>query len=247
MARAAAEGHRVVLVVATKGELGEVAEGFLDHGETLGERRVAETQASAAVLGVARDEFLGYHDSGMIGEASNDDPACFWRADVNSAAAQLAGILRDEAADVLTIYDSHGNYGHPDHIQVHRVGRVAGELAGVGRILEATMNRDELLRQMIEGAQQLAEAMDDVADLPKPEDFEHFGTPASEVTHGIDVAAFAGVKRASMRCHASQIAEDSFFLKMPEDVFSASFGTEWYIEHGAPRGADEPYRTELFR
>src|SRR5690606_28839417 len=125
LARAAAEGHRVVLVFATRGELGEVTDAFLDDGEQLGDRREAECHASAAVLGAQRVAFLGYRDSGMMGEPSNDDEQCFWQADVDEAADRLAAILRDEDADVITIYDDHGGYGHPDHIQVHRVGVAA--------------------------------------------------------------------------------------------------------------------------
>ena len=90
-----------------------------------------------------RVEFLGYVDSGMMGEPENDEPGCFWQADVDEAAERLAAILREEDADVLTIYDDHGGYGHPDHIQVHRVGGRAAELAGRRRTsFEATMNRD---------------------------------------------------------------------------------------------------------
>src|SRR5918994_1001766 len=92
MAKASDEGHRVVLVVATRGEHGEVEEGFLGEGEALGERRVRETEASAAILGVARVEFLGYVDSGMIGTPENDLPESFWRADMEEAAARLAAI-----------------------------------------------------------------------------------------------------------------------------------------------------------
>src|SRR3982750_1161146 len=86
MAKAAAEGHRVVLVVATKGENGEVAEGYLDPGEDLWQRRVEETMAAAKILGVARTEFLGYVDSGMMGTPENDAPDSFWQADVEEAA-----------------------------------------------------------------------------------------------------------------------------------------------------------------
>src|SRR5918997_5598527 len=105
MAKAADEGHRVVLVVATRGEHGEVAEGFLDPGEELWQRRVQETLACAEILGVARVEFLGYVDSGMIGTPENDAPDCFWQADVDEAAHRLAAILTEEQADVLTAYD----------------------------------------------------------------------------------------------------------------------------------------------
>src|SRR5262245_58329780 len=122
MARAKRDGHRVVLVSATRGELGEFAPDSLAPGEQLVDRRVAELHASAAVLGVDRVEFLGYRDSGMMGEPTNDDPDAFWSADIEQAAGRLARLLEAEHADVLTIYDDHGNYGHPDHIQVHRVG-----------------------------------------------------------------------------------------------------------------------------
>src|SRR6478609_5148600 len=89
MAKAAADGARVVLVIATRGEVGEVADDFLDPGEALADRRVVETQASADVLGVARVEFLGYVDSGMMGEPTNDVAECFWQADVDEAAERL--------------------------------------------------------------------------------------------------------------------------------------------------------------
>ena len=125
--RAADQGHRVVLVFATRGELGEVEEGLLDQDEPLWRRRVAETMASAEILGAARTEFLGYVDSGMMGEPSNNAVDCFWQAPVDEAARRVADILREEAADVLTVYDDNGFYGHPDHIQVNRVGtRAAG-------------------------------------------------------------------------------------------------------------------------
>src|SRR5256886_14836785 len=117
MAKYADEGHRVVLVVATRGEEGEVAEGFLSPGESLADRRVQETEEAARRLGVARVEFLGYLDSGMMGTPENDVAGCFWRADVGEAATKLAALLDEERADVLTVYDENGNYGHPPHIQ----------------------------------------------------------------------------------------------------------------------------------
>ncbi|MCY3952724.1 MAG: PIG-L family deacetylase, partial [bacterium] len=115
MAKAAAAGHRVVLVLATRGEEGEQIPGVVPDGEDLGAWRERETRDSAAVLGCHRVVFLGYRDSGMAGVPTNDAPESFWQADVNEAARRLAGILATEGADVLTIYDSHGGYGHPDH------------------------------------------------------------------------------------------------------------------------------------
>ena len=239
MARAAAGGHRVVLVVATRGEAGEVDEGFLAEGEALAERRARETAASAEVLGVERVVFLGYTDSGMIGTPTNDEPGCFWRADVEEAAARLAAILTEEGADVLTVYDDHGGYGHPDHIQVHRVGVRAAELAGTSEVYEATMNRTELTRMFEEAKAaglHLGEAEDGPPDLDEEPDF---GVPEEQLTHRVDVLPWLEVKRASMRAHASQISESSFFLAMPDETFARAFGTEWFTERGAAAGDGE--------
>jgi LmbE family N-acetylglucosaminyl deacetylase len=231
MAAAAAAGHRVVLVVATGGEVGEVPDGFLGPDETLAERREAETRASAQILGVSRVEFLGYRDSGMVGEPTNDDPACFWQADVEAAAARLVAILRDEAADVLTTYDDHGTYGHPDHVQVHRVGVRAGELAGTARIYEATVDRDALRTMMAEAR----EAGLDAGAVEGPDvDEMQLGVSGDRITTAVDVSAHLDRKRASMRAHGSQISEQSFFLAMPDDVFARAFGTEWYTRRGVP-------------
>lgn len=248
MAKASAEGHRVVLVVATGGELGEPVPGVLRPGELLGDRRVEETHASARVLGVQRVEFLGYRDSGMAGEPSNEDPACFWQADVDEAAQRLADLLGEEAVDALTVYDDNGNYGHPDHIQVHRVGVRAAALLGIDAVFEATMNRDAINRQIAAERARLERGEVDHHEALPPEMLEEvtFGKPEAEITHAVDVSAYAEVKRASMRCHASQIAPDDFFLAMPDDRFAQAFGTEWFIRRGAHRGPSEPFGSSLF-
>ena len=208
--KAADEGHRVVLVVATRGEQGEVAEGFLADGEELWQRRVAETHASAEILGAQRVEFLGYTDSGMMGTPANAAPGSFWTTPVDEAAKKLAAILDDERADVLTCYDDNGGYGHPDHIQVHRVGQR-------GRHLLA-----------------------DQAGVETPDiDEDTFGKPESELTAVVDVTAYLDYKRRAMRAHASQISEQSFFLAMPDEAFSFAFGTEWFIRDGQGPGITE--------
>lgn len=241
MAAAAEDGHTVVLVVATQGELGEVDDGFLDEGESLGDRRVKETLASARVLGASAVEWLGYRDSGMIGEATNDDPACFWQADVEEAAERLAAILRAHDADVLTVYDDHGNYGHPDHIQVHRVGVRAAELAGVDAVYESTVNRDEMKRGMEAMA---ADGLPEGFELPDFEAME-LGVAETLLTHRVDVGRWVDRKRASMRAHASQIGEQSFFLAMPDEQFARTFGVEWYIRHGAEPAAPGEWATSI--
>jgi LmbE family N-acetylglucosaminyl deacetylase len=211
------EGHRVVLVVATRGEAGEIPD-FLSPGEELWQRRVEETYAAADLLGVARVEFLGYLDSGMMGEELNSRPGSFWTADVEEAAAKLAVVLQEEDASALTIYDSFGGYGHPDHIQVHRVGLRAAELAGT-----------PVYQAKVKGAD-FREAFRR-AGLEVPPVREG-AVPDSEITAGVDVSKYLEVKRAAMRAHASQITEESFFLSLDDETFALAFGTEWFIHHG---------------
>lgn len=238
LAMAADAGHRVVLVFATRGDLGEVADGVLAPDEALGERREQEARAAADVLGAARVAFLPYHDSGMAGEPTNDAPEAFAAADVEEAAARLADLLREEDADVLTVYDERGNYGHPDHIQVHRVGVRAAELAGVEKVYENTVDRDYFVDLIQRAAEFGVEMPDDTPD----EEFE-LGVSGDLITTIVDVRDKLEVKKAAMRAHASQIAETSFFLAMPDKAFEAMWGQEWYILRGAPKGTKE---TDLF-
>jgi LmbE family N-acetylglucosaminyl deacetylase len=248
MTLAARDGHRVVVVVATRGELGEPVPGVLNDGEALWERRVVETHRAAELMGLERVEFLGYEDSGMIGEPTNDNPGCFWQADVDEAARRLAAILQDVDADVLTIYDSHGGYGHPDHIQVHRVGRRAAEMAGVTNVFQSTMNRDRILEQMSERADVFGNEFEAEVEGETAEQMRRrveaaergeFGSPESVITHAVDVVDAVDIKRAAMAAHASQIGPDSFFFTMPPEIFASAFGTEWFIalEGGRAEGA----------
>jgi LmbE family N-acetylglucosaminyl deacetylase len=234
MAKAASEGHRVVLVVATKGEHGEVEEGFLEPGESLEVRRVQETHAAAQVLGVARVEFLGYVDSGMMGTPENDAPASFWKADVEEAAGRLAKILEEERADVVTIYDEDGVYGHPDHIQVYRVGSRAAELAGTPRVYMSTIDKDRV--QVL-----MRESVPEGEPLPGDLDWEDFnlGVSGDRITTRVDVRRFLDQKRRAMAAHASQIPDTSWFLSMTEEAFTNAFGQEEYILCDAPPGTEE--------
>lgn len=191
-----------------------------------------------------RVEFLGYVDSGMMGEPTNEFPYSFWQARVDHAAARLAAILEEERAGVLTVYDDNGGYGHPDHIQVHRVGLRAAEMAGVGRVFQSTMNRTRIRAAMAEQAAAVAEARSDGVEVP--EVGEDFGKPESEITHALDVGDQLDLKRRAMAAHRSQIAPDSWFLEMDPEMFAAAFGTEWFIETGRPRGEGEELRTELW-
>jgi LmbE family N-acetylglucosaminyl deacetylase len=231
LARASAEGHRVVLVVATNGDFGEVPED-LAPGETLIDRRKAETMRSAKALGIHRVVWLGYKDSGMTGWEQNSDPLSFTQAPVDEAAELLAAVLREEAADVLTTYDWHGNYGHPDHVKVHAVGHRAATLAGTASVFEATINRDALIA-MVSGNDAFGPDFDPEGPA---DDGNPLGMPEAELTLRVDVSAYVDRKRESIMSHVSQVTDTGTFLAMPEEIFAIAFGTEWYIERGAPAG-----------
>lgn len=244
LALAAAAGHRVVLVFATRGELGEPVAGVLGPGEQLTLRRTEECHASAEILGAHRVEFLGWTDSGMMGEPTNDVPWCFWQADVDHAARRLAVLLEEERPDVLTVYDDNGGYGHPDHIQVHRVGVRAAELAGTPVVAQATINRDLVARAMAM-ASELSDGSDGGAPPEDPTESPDFGQPESVLTHVVDVGSVLAQKRASMLAHGSQIAPDHFMAAMSAEAFAFVFGTEWFIVPEPPSTAPGLF-TELF-
>ena len=241
MARAAAAGHRVVLVIATDGDLG--GEEYTADGR-LGERRLAEARESARVLGLARVEHLGYADSGLGPETYPDPPGRtrFVRAPVEEAAERLAAILRAERADLLLIDDRNGGYGHRDHVRAHEVGTRAAELAGTPRVLAATIPR-EAIRRAVDLASKVYRL---------PPEFDRGGldraySARSEITHRVRVRRYAGQKRASLRAHASQTAADggadrtlAAFLRIPRPVYDIVFGWEWFIDpdHRGPVSRD---------
>lgn len=240
LAKAAAAGHRVVLVTATAGGEGLAASRLRSDGE-LARRRIGELENAAAAIGAASVQLLGYHDSGMDGDAPGDT---FARADVGGAARRLAAILRRENADVLTVYDANGGYGHPDHVQVHHVGVRAAELAQTPVVLEATIDRD-LLRRAV----RVMRAARLGAHLPLPE-LEHSYTPRAALTHRIDVRRHLPAKRAAMLAHASQSTTDggdrtiAFFLRLPPPLFRLVLGNEWFAQRQAT--PSRPLLTDIF-
>ena len=242
LAKAAAAGHRVVLVVATRGEAGLTGAPGPDP-EALAGRRLEELRAAAAALGCARVEWLGYADSGL--DRPVDDATAFARADPDIAAQRLAAILRSETADVLTTYDAFGGYGHPDHVRVHEVGRRAAALASTPVVLEATVDRHVLLR--------VARVLRCIPGLPagfRPARLADAYAPADAITHCIDVRAYAAQKRAAMAAHASQTTGGAgprslaVFLRLPTPVFRRIFGREWFISAG--RAAGHPRLDDVF-
>jgi LmbE family N-acetylglucosaminyl deacetylase len=174
----------------------------------------------------------------MTGWEQNTNAGAFCNASLDDAAHKLAEVLREENADVLTTYDWHGGYGHPDHIMVHKVGHRAAELVPV-RVLEGTMNRDQIRRgiDVARAAGLMPEGEGFDVDGPA-DDGNPMGTLESEINYKVDVVKYAPLKRAAMKCHASQLSDSGFFMAMDDERFAAQFGNEWFID---PK-SNEPMR-----
>jgi LmbE family N-acetylglucosaminyl deacetylase len=237
LARATAEGHRVVLAVATDGEAGAAAGRYRADGH-LGEHRANELERSAAALGCARVVRFGFADSGW-NRSGPAPPGTFSRLAVEVAARPLTELLREERADAVTVYDPAGGYGHPDHRQVHTAGLYAAAVAGTPLVLEATIDR-ALVRRLV----RLVEALPGVLPDVRAADFDTAYTATEAITHRIDVRRYAVAKRRAMQAHASQASSDegartlSLLLKLPPLLFRRMLGREWFVEAGRP--AAEP-------
>jgi len=229
MAKASAEGQRVVLVVATDGAAGLSAS---DMTADLAHIRAAELDASAQILGVSRTVRLGYADSGLHGDETQKPggamPLC--AAPLEEAADKLAAVLLEENADVLITYDPNGGYGHPDHVRVFELSLRAAELANTPAVYEATAPRDLIVKAL--------RLVGTVYRFPPefdPTSFERAYRASAEITHRVNVRDYIDQKRASMRAHSSQATADSgdrtlaAFLRIPKPIFTYVFGTEYYV------------------
>ncbi|MFI1398739.1 PIG-L deacetylase family protein [Streptomyces sp. NPDC020681] len=225
LARIAADGHRVVIVVATDGLMGPLSQGESP--------RMGELRASAAILGAARVAHLGYADSGN-GDVLYPDPpdrTRFVRADPEEAAERLAAILNEEDADVLLSYDANGGYGHRDHVRVHEVGRRAAALAAVTQVLEATLPRDLIARALkLVDRLRIPLRHHDVAPRTAY-------SARSAITHRVDARRFARQKQRALAAHRSQVTGSGrlapvmkALIRLPAPVFGVLLGREWFID-----------------
>jgi N-acetyl-1-D-myo-inositol-2-amino-2-deoxy-alpha-D-glucopyranoside deacetylase len=256
MAKAARDGHRVVLVTCTGGELGEIVVPELDTPQNrrrMGELRAAELAAGLRILGVEEWEFLGYRDSGMMGSPGNDDPRSFWRANLDEAAGRLAWLVRQYRPDVITTYNNYGGYGHPDHIRAHEVTVRAFDRAGdpdwYPEQLEAglepwaplklyeqaipTSVREAMAARLAELGRSSPWSPPDGASPEELATFEaHLARmmiPDERVTTWIDIGDVIGQKWDAIRQHVTQISEDGPFLALGLDGWRQVWSREAYI------------------
>lgn len=223
LAKAAARGLRTIVVYGTRGEAGET--GLDLDGETLGQRREVEARAACATLGVARVEFLDHVDSGMAGTATNDHPAAFGRADPVAVAERVARLLADEEVAAVIGYDANGTYGHPDHLQVHRVAHELAPRLGAAWVFDATYHREYL------------------AGLPDSDGTLDPGYASAEtdLTHFVQGEEWFRAKMEAVKCHRSQARNGTSRAKKQHrtiDGWRARFGTEWFIAR-SPRSAGD--------
>ncbi len=234
------EGHRVVLVTATAGEAGLTSAALAASGD-LAERRIGELRAAAAALGCHDVRILGYDDSGMDGRAGRAGLA-FSRVDVEEAAGRLAQILTSVGADVLTVYDAAGGYGHPDHVQVHRVGVRAAELAATPVVLEATVDRGALLRLLV-WLRRLRLLRWAPAEW-QPERLAGSYTDPARLTHKVDVRRFdpgqagcdGGLRLATRRGQGEPVPRPV----LEAAVAGLSLGVRPRVVHGAASASSRP-------
>ena len=247
LARYSAEGIRTVLVTCTDGGGGDGPEGVKpghdDHDQAaVVEERRLELERSCQVLGINHLERLDYPDSGMMGWPQNDHPDSFWQTPVADAAARLAELFRKYEPQVVVTYDANGFYGHPDHIQAHRITVEADRVTGIPSKLYYTAVPKSRIMELGKRMQEMG------IELPRDEDADpdaepgpnvDWGTPDDEVTTYVDVSGYTDAKFDSLHCHESQ-SDNIFFLKMGRDMFGQIMSQEAFVRATDRTGAPVP-------
>jgi len=275
MAKYVARGTKVTLVTCTLGEEGEVLVPGLEHlasdkQDKLGEHRVGELANAMRELGVTDHRFLGgqgrYRDSGMVWHEEGHAVAgedvkegTFWRADLLEAATQLVEVIREVRPQVLVTYDQFGNYGHPDHIQAHRVAMYGAQLAAarsfredlggaweIAKIYWAAMSEN----RMREGLRRLRAAGDTTTfeGIDPDADMGFWVTPDRLLDCVVDGNDFVEAKMAAMKAHATQITVDGPFFALSNNVGNEIWGTEYYRLAKGEKGEvnEDGLETDLF-
>ena len=238
------QGIRTVLVTCTNGEFGDAPGGVKpdadDHdADEVAKIRMVELDAAVAALGISRLARLGYRDSGMVGWPQNDDPRSFWATPVPEAAQGLLDVLREERPQVIATYNEYGFYGHPDHIQAHRItmyavaqldyeptvyfNAIPNSIMALYRARWEQEEREKIEADALQGITREPE----VLRTPDDEAIE-MGTPDEDIDAIIDIASATDAKFDALAAHHSQIA-DSFWMKMGREQFKEVMRTEWFV------------------
>jgi LmbE family N-acetylglucosaminyl deacetylase len=244
------EGIRTVLVTCTRGEFGDAPGGIKPDTEghdadDVADLRDVELDKAVEILGISRSVRLGYRDSGMMGWPQNHDPNAFWATPVEDAAERLAVVLMEERPQVVVTYNENGFYGHPDHIQAHRITLSALALIdyeptlyfnaipnSVMAIMRARWEEEERVEREAQAAKgNLREPDPEMTE----EDIIQMGTPDDEIGAAIDVSSATDAKYDALAAHDSQVGE-SFWMKMSRDEFRQAMGTEWFVRVTNPKG-----------
>jgi N-acetyl-1-D-myo-inositol-2-amino-2-deoxy-alpha-D-glucopyranoside deacetylase len=259
MARYAAAGDHVTLVTCTLGEEGEIHVPELAmlaaaDGDQLGGYRLVELERACAAMGVTDHRFLGgagrYRDSGMMGTPANQHPRAFWGADLDEAAGHLLEIVREVRPQVVVTYDTNGGYGHPDHIQSHRVAMRAVELAHAAGIGPDKVYWTAIPRSVLEvGMASFAESENNpFAGIEKVDDLP-MAVPDERIAARIDADEFASAKMAAVKAHATQIPPSSWLFTLASNFGSEFLGVEYFeLVHGrrGPAAGPNGWEGDLF-
>ncbi len=260
IAKYVAEGARVTVVTCTLGEVAEIVADDLRHlaPDELGQHRITEMKAACEALGITDHRWLGgagrWRDSGMADSEFNDDPRCFWRADLDEAVGELVRVIREVRPQVAVTYDANGDYGHPDHIQAHRVTHAAVDLAAdpatgepwqVAKVYSTAFPKSVLRL----GFEFFKASGDDFFAQYESADDMPFGVPDEQVTTRVIAHDQVERKFAAMRAHRSQIRPDGVFFLLPEEIQGQGMGEEFYTLLRGELGPDrdeEGRETDLF-
>ena len=244
------QGVRTVLVTCTRGEFGDAPGGIKPDSEghdanDVADLRDVELDKAVEILGISRSVRLGYRDSGMMGWPQNHDPNAFWATPIEEAAERLAVVLMEERPQIVVTYNQNGFYGHPDHIQAHRITMAALALIdyeptlyfnaipnSVMAIMRARWEEEERVEREAQAAKgNLREPEPEMTE----EDIIQMGTPDDEIGAAIDVSSATDAKYDALAAHHSQVGE-SFWMKMSPDEFRRAMGTEWFVRVTNPKG-----------
>ncbi len=252
------QGVEVMLVCATKGEVGEISDPALARPETLAIIRTKELERACQLYGVQQIEFLGYRDSGMDGTPENEDARCLVQADEAVVQAQLISLMRDFRPNLVVTFEPNGWYGHPDHITVSRLMTEAYPLAADPAVypeLGPAWAPDKFFYAVIRFSkfQALIDAAVAAGEMEEPDflksvpEEERMATEAA-ITHEINVSDQYDRKMQATYAHATQFGEDSFFHKLSGEAARFFWGDESFIEVGAENSAESPreYKDDLF-